>query len=67
MSAAPDLVRAAAAGGVTLEAWLWCGAPDRLAPALRDALAQERPAVLRLLLDGAGRKAAASAAPGSRL
>ena len=52
MSAARDLVRAAAAAGVTLEARLWCDAPDRLAPELREALAGARPAVLRLLLDG---------------
>ncbi len=51
-TAALDLVRAAGAAGVTLEARLWCDAPDRLAPELRDALAVERPAVLRLLLDG---------------
>ncbi len=54
MSGAPalDLVRAAEAAGARLEARLWCDAPGRLAPALRDALAQARPAVLRLLLDG---------------
>lgn len=51
-AAALDLVRAATAAGVALEARLWCDAPGRLAPELRDALAQERPAVLRLLLDG---------------
>ncbi|MBV9812238.1 MAG: hypothetical protein JO326_05770 [Acetobacteraceae bacterium] len=61
MSAALDLVRAAEAAGVRLEARLWCDAPDRLAPALRDALAAERPAVLRLLLDGGGGEPTGSA------
>ncbi len=54
----PVTARAAAllaevtAAGTRLEARLWWDAPDRLAPELRDALATERPAVLRLLLDG---------------
>ena len=51
-AAARDLVRAVAAAGARLEARLWCDAPDRLAPELRDALTAARPAVLRLLLDG---------------
>lgn len=51
MSTALNLVHAAKAAGVRLEARFWCDAPDRLAPELRDQLAALRPAVLRLLLD----------------
>jgi hypothetical protein len=64
-AAAHQLVRAAEAAGVRLEARLWCDAPDRLAPELRGALAAARPAVLRLLLDGAGAEGEAGAAPDS--
>ncbi len=65
MSAALNLVRAAEAAGVRLEARLWCDQPDRLDPELRDALAHARPAVLRLLLDGGGAEGGTNAAPDS--
>ena len=50
---AADLLMAAAAAGVRLEARsggrLWCSNPPRLTPELRDGLAAHRPAVLALL------------------
>jgi len=47
-----NLVQAAVAAGVRLEARLWCDQLDQLTPEMRGALGANRSAVLRLLLEG---------------